>query len=114
MISNQSKDCLIFTHDLNYDISLFISTFLFFSLFLISCCLLLFVTAPLAGSEEDEEADEELVANYQRAISVSENNQVNGDISMAAADGAAINDGTLCNLLTSLNFVCFIYVMKLK
>ena len=73
------------------------------------------MTAPLAGSEEDEEADEELVANYQRAISVSENNQVNGgDISMAAADGAAINDGTLRDLLTSLNFVCFIDVIKFK
>ena len=72
------------------------------------------MTAPLAGSEEDEEADEELVANYQRAISVSENNQVNGDISMAAADGAAINDGTLCDLLTSLNFICFIDVIKLN
>ena len=108
MIPNQSKDCLILSHDLSYDISLFTSTFSSFSLFLISCCLLLFVTAPLAGSEEDEEADEELVANYQRAISVSENNQVNGDISMAAADGAAINDGTLRDLLTSLIFFCFI------
>ena len=73
------------------------------------------MTAPLAGSEEDEEADEELVANYQRAISVSENNQVNGgDISMAAADGAATKDGTLRDLLTSLNFDCFIYVIKLN
>ena len=72
------------------------------------------MTAPLAGSEEDEEADEELVANYQRAISVSENNQVNGDISIAAVDGAAIKDGTLCDLLTSLNFICFIDVMKLN
>ena len=63
------------------------------------------MTAPLAGSEDDEEADEEIVANYQRAISVSETNQSNGGISIGVVDGTATNDGTLLDF-TNMKCPC--------
>ena len=63
------------------------------------------MTAPLAGSEDDEEADEEIVANYQRAISVSETNQSNSGISVGVVDGTGTNDGTLLDF-TNMKCSC--------
>ena len=52
-------------------------------------------TAPLAGSEEDDEVDDELVANYQRAISASEKNQGRSDIRIGIIQESAANNGTV-------------------